>query len=128
LPPICAAQRTAAHADCAAVFSASSGAHDMDPQAHLFRVSADVTDTIKGAGIPFQGFTQKFSDLQIQPNAFPQLLDEIQATINGDQELPKLWPFKWNSIKGFAAYYYPRTVTELIWAIDGIISHSPFTS
>jgi hypothetical protein len=128
LPPICAAQRRTAHADCTVFFSASSGARDMDPQAHLFRVSADVTDTIKTAGIQFQGFTQKFSDMQIQPVAFSQLLDEIQVTINGDQQLPKLRPFKWQSVKGFAAYYYPRTVTELIWAIDGIISHSPFTS
>ena len=100
----------------------------MDPQAHLLRVSADVTDTMETKGIPFQNYTQKFSDLQIQPTAFSELLDHIQTTINGDQSLPKLRPFKWQSIKGFAAYYYPRTITELIWAIDGVISHSPFAA
>jgi hypothetical protein len=94
--------------------------------AHLLRVSDDVKATMIANHIPFKNYKQKFSsDLQIQPAAFRELLDKIQQTINGDAQLPKLRPLDWQAVNGFAEYYYPRTVTELVFAIDGIISHEP---
>ena len=99
----------------------------MDPTARLLRVGADVTTTITNSGIPFDGdFNKTFSaDLKIKPTAFPQLLDKIESIINSDQLLPKLSPFSWSSVQNFSTYYYTKSVNNLIWAIDGMISHSP---
>ena len=101
----------------------------MEPTARLLRVGADVTSTMKTFSIPFDGdFGKKFSsDLNIKFQAFEQLLDAVEHTINSDRLLPKIHPFHWK-VPGFSQYYYPRSVNDLVWAIDGMISHSPVIS
>ena len=65
--------------------------------------------------------------------SFNQLLDSIQANLNSDPRLHLLTKFNYKRLKPdpssgltFAEYFYEKSVGELIRALDGILSHSPY--
>jgi hypothetical protein len=101
----------------------------MDPTDRLWRIGADVSTCLANEGINFGGdFGQKFnSDLNMTFGAFESLLDKIQKAVNADQSLPKLQQLRLRKpgLEGFSQAFYQRAIKDLVWAIDGLISHSP---
>jgi hypothetical protein len=107
----------------------------MAPYARTAFINRDVNHVLS-ADVPAYNDdpTTKFGpDLGMTQGAFAAFLDDLTTALNTDTDLALLSPFDWRTLPGdpasgntFAEYYLDKAVVDLIGALDGILSHSPY--